>query len=126
LPLSALLLALCLVGTGDGPSWTWMWDRVSDDDVVSYRVEIAARVPTYYPCLGEDGEPAECVTYPAWSSLSWSVAETVEQEAEVPDGWSLCSTWDRDGVHGATVPEGRDALLYVNVRAVDATGNVSN
>jgi hypothetical protein len=122
-PLAVLFLALCVLGDG---IWNWTWDRVPDLDVVSYRVEVAERIPYFYDCVDEEGNPAECVEYPPWSSLVWTVEDTVLQVPEIATGFGLCSTWDEDGISGVVVPAGRDALIYVNVRAVDSSGNVGN
>jgi hypothetical protein len=121
--LAILFLALCVLGDD---AYDWLFDRVSDADVVGYRVEVATRVPTFYACVDEEGNVTECVSYPPFDSLDWTVADTVDQVDHVPDGWSLCSTWDSDGIAGVVVPEGRDAVLYINVRAVDSAGNVGN
>jgi len=121
--LAILFFALCVLGDD---AYDWIFDRVSDADVVGYLVEVATRVPTFYPCVDEDGNPSECVSYPPFDSLAWTIADTVDQVDQVPTGYSVCSTWDSDGISGVVVPAGRDALIYVNVRAVDSSGNVGN
>ena len=113
----ALLLACLLV-----PSWRW--DRVPDADLVSYRVEMAYRDPNWYPCTltGEDGQEivGMCPAYLSPGSLSWTVADTPAQPA---DGETLCTEWDSGGPVGQLIPP-LDSVLLINVRAVDAAGNV--
>ncbi len=118
--ISAALLAFCLLGDS---VYDWIFDRVPDDGVVYYRVDVALRVPNFYACVDEEGSPTTCVDYPSPDSLVWTQVDRVEQVSSVPDGSSLCSTWDSGGISGTYAPPPH-SVLYVNVGSVDSAGNV--
>ena len=116
----ASLLALCVLGDG---TFDWLWDRVDEQDVVGYRLLVARRSPAFYECQDDEGQAYLCAEYPAWASMGWILADEQPQVAAVPEGTSLCSTWDPGSVSGDLNPP-LHSIDYVRVVAVDAAGNV--
>lgn len=118
----ATMFALCLLNDG---VWDWAWDRLEDLDVIEYRVLAAQRDPIPGTCTDDDGHEYYCPTYPPLTPDQWSLVDTVPQLPGVPPGYALCTLWDQDGPAGVVVPP-VGSILYINVRAVDAAGNVGN
>src|SRR3972149_6054329 len=109
------LALVCLLGI-----FQWRWDRVPDLDVVDYRIEVAYKDPSWYPCswCDEDGNCFGdlCVV---WGMSAWSLADTFPQQSED----TICADWDSDGPGGSIIPP-LGSVLFVNVRARDAAGNI--
>lgn len=113
--MKALLLALCLLNDG---TWDWLFDAVHDTDLDHYRLDIAQSDPII--AIDVDGNPIIV----GYTTPTFTFVETIPPDVP-PDGMSLCAMWDSGSTIGSVIPP-VDSVIYVNIRAVDLAGNVSN